>query len=69
MNDLAEDKLAASAAAGGKVQAVKHDLTKLPLPLDRKFDCVICLDVVEHLERPQALALMPATVLSTAGAS
>lgn len=56
--DLDEAKLAASVASAKRVQALKHDLSVLPLPVTRKYDCVICFEVVEHLERPQALALI-----------
>jgi len=41
------------------VETIKHDLTKLPLPLpDKSSDHVLLLDILEHLEFDEALDLV-----------
>lgn len=40
-------------------QVLRHDLRDLPLPLsDSSYDLVICISVLEHLEKKQGLELL-----------
>lgn len=41
-----------------KARFIQYDLNKNTLPVSEKFDLIICLDVVEHLEIKQALKLI-----------
>ena len=56
--DLDENKLSRSAECNNTIATIKHDLTLLPLPFDKKFDCVLCLEVIEHLNLAQAIELI-----------
>lgn len=56
--DLDPDKLRASGRCGNVTALVRHDLTALPLPVEGPFDLILCLEVLEHLEWPAAVALL-----------
>jgi len=39
-------------------KVIHHDLSKLPLPVDKKYDLVICLELIEHIKKKDALRLI-----------
>jgi SAM-dependent methyltransferase len=41
-----------------KAKVFHHDLSKFPLPVDRKYDVVICLELIEHMKKKDALKLI-----------
>lgn len=41
-----------------KAKLLKHDLSKKSLPIKERFDLIVCLDVIEHLNKQDALRLI-----------
>jgi len=56
--DYDEKNLARLKKKYPKVKTLRHDLNKLPIPLKTKYDLIICFDVIEHLEKKNALNLI-----------
>jgi len=57
--DIARADLAEARRSGTHDQLVRADVARIgDLVRPKSFDAVVCLDVIEHLEREQALALL-----------
>ncbi len=56
--DLDLDKLKETESRRPDAYTYRHDLSVLPLPVQGKFDLILCLEVLEHLERDDALHLL-----------
>jgi SAM-dependent methyltransferase len=64
--DVADEALAAAAAASPELEFTQADVHDLPFPDDR-FDVVVCFEVIEHLERQDEAIAELARVLTPDG--
>ena len=56
--DLDTARLEASGRYPNVEALIRHDLGQLPLPVTKPFDMILCLEVLEHLEWKDAVALL-----------